>query len=76
MNAGETFKKVIDRIAALEMIKQAPHWDAGAYKDRRSPKDLRIRVNDTVQFHSPNVSSPNQSIQARNQRRLKAEGTN
>src|ERR1019366_9225470 len=41
-HAGETFQKIFNGIAGLEMIEEALHRDARALEDQRAAEDFRV----------------------------------
>ena len=42
LHAGETFEKILDGIAGLEMGEQALHRHARAFEDQRAAEDFRV----------------------------------
>ena len=56
-NTGKTFKKVIDRVSCLQMIKQTFYRDARAAEHWRAAQDFRIRFDYFLVWHSLSVAA-------------------
>ncbi len=44
---GEGPEKVVQAVAAFEMVQEVPHRDASPNEDRRAAEDLRVAVDDS-----------------------------
>ena len=55
-HARKAFKKIINRIAGLQMIEQALHRHASADKNHNSTQNLRVGINHALTFQGRSLA--------------------
>lgn len=53
-DCGILLQKLVERLAAFDVIQQRPHWNTSAGKARLATHDFRINHHDGILFHANN----------------------